>query len=83
MVWLALLACVLLNCEEWSKYIVSASHDKTIRIWNLLYKRQENVLQGVDSVILILAVTSNNKYIISCYDNQAIRIWNFLKDKNG
>ena len=29
-----------------NKYLISGSNDKTIRIWNLLKKTQESVLQG-------------------------------------
>ena len=34
-----------------NKYIISGSHDKTIRIWNLLEKRQETVLEGHDGTV--------------------------------
>ena len=48
-----------------NKYIISGSHDKTIRIWNLLEKRQETVLEGHTSSVTSIAITSDNKYIIS------------------
>ena len=34
-----------------NKYIISGSDDKTIRIWNLLEKRQEIVLEGHNDTV--------------------------------
>ena len=48
-----------------NKYIISGSSDCTIRIWNLLEKRQETVLKGHTSGVTSIAITSDNKYIIS------------------
>ena len=48
-----------------NKYIISGSDDNTIRIWNLLKKRQETVLEGHTSYVNSIAITSDNKYIIS------------------
>ena len=48
-----------------NKYIISASSDKTIRIWNLLNERQEKVLRGHFSSVKTVAVTRGNKYIVS------------------
>ena len=49
------------------KYIISSSlnksSDKTIRIWNLLEKRQETVFQGHADWVSTVAVTSDNKYM--------------------
>ena len=64
-----------------NKYVVSGSEDKTIRIWNLLEKRQETVLQGHTSPVLTVAVTSDNKYIVSGSLDKTIRIWNLLEKR--
>ena len=64
-----------------NKYIVSGSWDKTIRIWNLLEKRQETVLQGHTDSVWTVAVTSDNKYIVSGSRDKTIRIWNLLEKK--
>ena len=60
-----------------NKYIISGSHDKTIRIWNLLQKRQETVFRGHTDSVNSVVVTSNNKYINSGSDDSTIRIWKF------
>ena len=68
-----------------SKYIISGSDDSTIRIWNILEKRQEAVLEGHTSNVNSVAVTSDNKYIISGsgipynedISDYRIRIWSF------
>ena len=57
-----------------NKYIISGSEDKTIRIWNLLEKRQETVLQGHLNGVDSVAVTSDNKYIVSGSFDNTIRI---------
>ena len=36
--------CVAVTSDN--KYIISGSHDKTIRLWNLKDKRQECVFEG-------------------------------------
>ena len=64
-----------------NKYIISGSSDKTIRIWNLLEKRQERVLKGHKSEVNSIAVTSDNKYVVSCSCNNSISVWNLLEKK--
>jgi WD domain, G-beta repeat. len=55
---------VLKNSEERKKYLKSNFN---------LY------LQGHTSMILSLAVTSDNKYIVSGSDDKTIRIWNLFQ----
>ena len=62
-----------------SKYIVSASTDKTIRLWNFHEKTQESILYDHTEWIRCVVITRDNKYIISGGD-KTVRIWN-LKDK--
>ena len=64
-----------------NKFIVSGSEDTTVRIWNLLQKSQEAVLEGHTSDVLTVTVTSDDKFIISCSVDKSIRIWNFLKKR--
>ena len=58
-------------------YIVSASNDKTIRIWDRRNKIQESILVGHDGGILGVAITSDDQYIISSSNDRSVRIWNF------
>ena len=63
-----------------NKYIVSVSEDGTLRIWNLLSKRQECILRGHTYSIYCIAITSDDKYAISGSCDNTIRVWN-LQDK--
>ena len=56
-----------------NKYIVSGSEDNTIRIWNLLNKTVEGVLEGHTGEVISVVLTNDNKYIVSAGDN-TIRI---------
>ena len=63
-----------------NKYIVSVSEDRTLRIWDLLSKRQECILRGHTYSIYCIAITSDDKYAISGSCDKTIRVWN-LQDK--
>ena len=60
-----------------NKYIISGG-DTTIRIWDLLEKKQVAVLEGHTDYIYTLAISSDDEYIISGSKDKTIRIWNFL-----
>ena len=62
-----------------NKYIISGSKDKTIRIWNLLDKKQEAILKGDAGYINRLVTSKDSEYIISGSSDGTIRIWNILK----
>ncbi|OMJ65012.1 hypothetical protein SteCoe_39847 [Stentor coeruleus] len=47
-----------------NQYVVSGSLDKTVRVWNLLEKRQEVVLEGHTSGVISVAITSDNQFVI-------------------
>ncbi|OMJ79894.1 hypothetical protein SteCoe_19980 [Stentor coeruleus] len=66
-----------------NKYLVSGSgsyldngSDNTIRIWNLLERRQELVFQGHTGPVKCVAITSDNKFVISGAEDSTLRIWN-------
>ena len=59
-----------------SAYLISASNDKTVRIYNLLKKIQESVLSGHLSQVITVAVTIDGKYIVSGSSDKTLRIWN-------
>ena len=62
-------------------YIISGAMDNTIRIWNLLEKTQEAVLEGHTNAVVSVVVSCDNKYIISGACDNTIRIWNILEQK--
>ena len=73
-------SCVIaLTLTNDNKYVVSASSDYTVRIWNLLQKTQENILLGHLDEVTAVVMTSDNKSIISGSRDKTIRIWNFLE----
>ena len=63
-----------------NNYIVSASNDRTLRLWSILERREEPVLQSGGSIILCVAITSDGNYIANGYGDKSIIIWN-LKSK--
>ena len=60
-----------------NKFIVSGSHDKTVRIWSLQYKTQDAILRGHTDHVTNLAITSDDKWIVSGSQDTTVRIWNF------
>ena len=54
------------------KYMISGSYDKTIRIWNLLERRQEAVLTENNGCVNKIILTCDNKYFISCGNSTII-----------
>ena len=62
-----------------NKYIVSASHDGTVRIWYIQGRIQEAVLEGHTDSVTCVAITLDDKYIISASDDYTLRIWNLEK----
>jgi len=60
------------------KYLVSASDDQTLRIWDLDKGESINVLESHQGVVNDVAFSSDNKTLASCGEDQTIRIWNFL-----
>ena len=62
------------------QYIISASDDGTIRIWNFQCKTQDFAFKGHTMVIFSIAITSDDKYIVSGSGDKTVRIWN-LKNK--
>ena len=57
-----------------NKYLISAGHDKTVRIWNFPENRQEAVLEGHTDSINCVAITSDSKYIASAGQDNTVRI---------
>jgi len=58
-----------------SRYIITASEDKTIRVWDMITGEYVTVLDGHDSCVNNVCVISSLKYLISASDDKTIRIW--------
>ena len=62
-----------------NKYIVSRSLDKTLRVWNLEEKRQEDILLGHSNRVWPVAIIHDDKYVLSEGSDNNIRVWNFYE----
>ncbi|OMJ76782.1 hypothetical protein SteCoe_23799 [Stentor coeruleus] len=61
-----------------NKLLVSASFDKTVRIWNLVNKAQEAVLYGHTDKVYRVFISYGNKFIVSRSEDKTLRIWSLL-----
>ena len=60
-----------------TKYIISGSYDKTLRIWNYETYEHINTLYGHDNGVSSLTHIKNTKYIVSGSDDKSVKIWNY------
>ncbi len=58
-----------------NKILVSASSDKTIKIWNTVTGKLEKTLTGHDWKVLTIAISANGKYIVSGSNDGSTKIW--------
>ena len=64
-----------------SRFLVSASWDATIRIWDLTDGRELRALAGHDNSLLCVALDSNDELIASAGWDATIIIWDFKTGK--
>jgi platelet-activating factor acetylhydrolase IB subunit alpha len=57
------------------EYIISASRDKTIKIWDVFASSCIYTLNGHDNWVRAISIHPNGKYLISCSDDKSIRFW--------
>jgi len=57
------------------EYIISASRDKTIKIWDVFGSSCIYTLLGHDNWVRSLIIHPNGKYLISSSDDKSIRVW--------
>jgi len=58
------------------RYIVSASDDKTVRIWNAKTGASVAILHGHGDVVYSAAFTPDGRSVVSCGTDKTIRVWN-------
>ena len=61
-----------------SKFIISGSCDKSIRMWSLFDRKQEATLLGHTDFVLSVGVSSDNKFVVSGSADKTIRLWNLF-----
>ncbi len=71
--------CVVLSKDN--KYLISASSDKTIKIWNTQSGKIEKTLIGHDWKVLTVAISANGKYLLSGSNDGSIKLWDFETGK--
>ncbi|MBW4649433.1 MAG: PD40 domain-containing protein [Kastovskya adunca ATA6-11-RM4] len=64
------------NWSHDGKYIVTASNDKTARIWNLSGKLIAE-LKGHQDGVFIANFSPDGKHILTASNDKTVRIWNF------
>jgi WD40 repeat protein len=56
-------------------YVVSASHDKTLRLWNPNTGDTIRVLEGHTGLVNGCAVTPDGSYVVSASRDGTLRMW--------
>ncbi len=59
------------------KYVISGSHDKTLKVWNWQTGEQLLTLEGHSSLVTALTITPDGKYVISGSDDKTLKVWNW------
>jgi len=57
------------------EYIISASRDKTMKLWDVFASSCIFTFTGHDNWVRSIVVHPNGKYIVSCSDDKSIRVW--------
>lgn len=62
-------------------FLISASRDKTIKIWNAGNGALIHTLVGHDNWVRDLAFHHSGKYLYSCSDDKSVRVWDLTNGK--
>lgn len=57
------------------EYLISASRDKTIKLWDVFASSCIFTFVGHDNWVRSVVVHPNGKYVVSCSDDKSIRVW--------
>jgi len=63
------------------QFAVSASWDKTLRLWNLEEGQTTTIFNGHTEDVLSVAFSADNRQIISCSRDRTIKLWNTLGEE--
>lgn len=61
------------------KHLVSASKDKTIKVWNLERGEEKMTLKGHNDPVNAVAITPDGKYLVSASDDKTLKVWDLEK----
>ncbi|KAJ6543121.1 WD40-repeat-containing domain protein [Mycena capillaripes] len=62
-----------------SKYVVSGSCDKTVRIWDMMSKNVFRILSGHTDAIESVTFLSDGRHIVSGSFDKTLRVWDIEK----
>jgi len=56
------------------KFIVSASNDRTLKVWDAQTGLQHLTLYGHTAIVTSCAVSPNDKFIVSASDDKTLKV---------
>lgn len=65
-----------LDISNDSKFVISGSWDKTIRLWDLNSFKTKKILKGHAKDILSVAFSADSRYILSGSMDNTLKVWN-------
>jgi WD40 repeat protein/serine/threonine protein kinase len=64
-----------------SKYIVTGSADKTVRLWELESGKEMRRFIGHEAAVNGIGVTPDNRYVVSVSSDKTVRVWELESGK--
>ncbi|MCY6494585.1 beta-propeller domain-containing protein [Leptolyngbya sp. GGD] len=63
------------------RYILSASWDNTVKVWELSTGKEVRTLTGHTNSVMDVAVTSDGRYILSASSDNTVKVWELSTGK--